>query len=286
FLNSFNKFRYFKKGYVHADKLFKNSSREQLINKTIVFNTVRRVREFIDREFFLGKLLALSGARVIMLLNDGVIENRKINPKKTHNNIYLFFYRSLIKKALKIYRDPNLQIIYYSDMIDRKNVNSKNWQELKKFSLSSTIRYFQSSKLNFSDKKVEKRYKQYLKDAILSRNIGEYILYRIIPDFFVTSHGIYSSWGPAYEFLKKKGVNCLVYATSHSHTNDTQDIYFATSKVQTLSRCKFWQEYKNEAVTKHMEEKVNELFNILKDYPIINISEEKPSLEDVFIKLA
>jgi len=264
-------------------KLYKDVKRERLIDKTIIFNTVRCFKNIVDRELFLGKLLALNGAKVIILMDNGVLkhwDSYQINDIKNihnfdkynynpypevnlnHSDIFKFlknvYDKNLYKKSLKTYKDQNIEIIFYKNIIN--NINYDNWQELKKFAESSTIRFFKTSELDYSNKLINYYYRLSLKNAILSRNVGEYVLNKIKPDFFVTSHGIYSTWGPAFEFLKQNGINCLVYAGIHSHPIIHNQIFFSTTKIQLLSRSKFWEDFKSNPTTEKMKKKIEEYF--------------------------
>ena len=260
FYNSFNKWRYNLKEYDHLNKLFNAVNRKEILNKKIVFNTIRISRDHLDEEFFLGKILSLNGAKVKMLLDDGVLKHWETSPYDDNKkDLYSLLKKLIIKKGLKTYKDRNLEIIYYSEIL--KNINYNNWRELKDYALSSTIRFFQTSELNFNDEKIKEYYNLSLINSVFSSNIGEFVLNKIKPDYFVTTHGIYSIWGPAYDFLKNNGVKSLILARFHSHSLDPQDVYFTYAKCQTLSRCKFWQMYKNTPVTEHMKQKVTDLFN-------------------------
>jgi hypothetical protein len=279
-ITNYNTWKYNKREYLHLARLFNIVRRKDLLHKTIVFNTVRSFKNIFDRELFLAKLLALNGANVIVLLDDDILKHwdsikvdrvKKLKriDKKEFNlfpNIQKFpggllkvlFDRNILNQALKVYQDQNLTILYYSDIV--KKVDFTNWQELKKFAKSSTIRFFKNSELNFKEHYVKYYYNLSLLNSLISRTVGKYILHKIKPDFFITSHGIYSTWGPAFEFLKKKGIKSYVYAGKHSHSKDVHDIYVTDSKVQTLSRSKFWDEFKSIDVTKLMENKVREIF--------------------------
>ncbi len=281
-IDSFDKWRSYKKEYNHFKKLSGNIERTQLISKTIVFNTVRSIKSVIDREFFLGKILALNGAKVIVLLDDGILKHcdtitlgkyiKYKNFKKTNFNPTPFSYknyknfvknlllRSLLKQSLKSFQDKNLKFIYYSEILTKKKINFENWQELKKYAHSSTIRFFTRSNLDFNNRYVKHYYNLSLINAIMSKNVGEYILKRIKPDFFITSHGIYSTWGPTYDFLKKHGINCLVYSGVHGHSTKEKDFFIIDQKPHLLSSSKFWQKFKHNRVTKEMKEKVMDYF--------------------------
>ncbi|MFX1391955.1 MAG: hypothetical protein ACFFAH_00135 [Promethearchaeota archaeon] len=285
-LIQYKKWKKARKEYDHLENLLKDVKRDSLLNKKIVFNTVRSMKNIFDREFFIGKILALNGANIVMLLDDGImkhwdtiriahISNINILEKyplnlfpSFHNNystlLKSYFNKKLIKKAIKTYKDTNLKIIYYSEIL--KNLNYENWQEMRKYAESSTIRFFQTTNLDFNEKYVDYYYKLSLINSIISKNVGEYVLNKIKPDFFLTSHGIYSSWGPAYDYLKKNNVKSYVYAGYLSHSIDKNDIYFTDAKVQTLSRSTFWKNYKNTPVTKEMEEKIKDWINLRMSY--------------------
>lgn len=279
-LKNYYSWRDNKKEYLHLKGLYRNAKREKSINKTVVFNTVRTFKNVLDRELFIGKLLALKGAKIIILLDDGILKhwdsikieylkdiNRiadvnynlfpRIN-KIPFNLINVILSKINIKRALNTYQDKNLTVIYYSKII--KEIKYENWEELKKFAKSSTIRFFKNSEFDFNNEYVKYYYKLSLINSIISRYVGKYVLNILKPDLFITSHGIYSTWGPAFEFLKNNGITSYIYAGKHSHSEDVHDIYFIDSKVQTLSRSKIWEEYKNTPITKSMEDKVKALF--------------------------
>lgn len=273
--------------YNHLKNLLKDIKPRQLLNKTIVFNTVRSYRIVIDREYFLGKLLALNGAKVYMLLDDTILhlwEYFQYNDLPTNQNYEKFnfnpnthrykdfklilqnFLRKRInKKALKIYSDKDLQTIYYSTIIKKNKVNIENWQELEKYAYSSTLRFFKTSLLDFNDKNVKHYYKIAYKNAVLSRSIGEYVLNELKPDLFITSHGIYSTWAPAYDYLFKKGLKTLVYSDVHGHSMDPREIFFSNTKIHFLSKSAFWQKFKSTTLTeknrkdilKYFENRIN-----------------------------
>jgi len=251
------------KEYNYLKNLFSEIKRNQRINKIIVFNTIKLKRDYLDREFFIAKILALNGAKVYMLIDDGVMfhhdTQKKISLLDYKNPILYLYYKTIINRAIKAYKDPNLEILYYSKFL--KKINYGNIKELKPFALSSTYRHFQNSILDFKDKDVKDFFQLSLKNAAVSRSVGEYVVEKIKPDYFVTSHGIYSTWGPTYEYVKKNKIKSYVYARIHSHSTNPQHIYFTTAKAQTLSRCQFWKEFKNTKVTKDMIRKVNEYFN-------------------------
>lgn len=270
------------KEYYHLKKLFKSFKTQKLFNKTYVLNVVRNRRSSIFIEVFLGALIAINGGKVKILLDDGIMmhwDTFKINkmPKRfridnfPHNryrfNIfydqYIFKYlleRRITNKILKFFKVRNLEYIYYSDIV--KDLNYENKHNLKNYAESSTIKFFTTSELDLNNRYIKYYFLLSLKNAMISKKVGEYVLNNLKPDFFITSHAIYSTWGPAFDFLKKNGIECINLAGGNPHSLDPQDFIICYTKKQTLTRCRSWQEYKNIPVTEEMKKKVNEYFNL------------------------
>ena len=277
------------KEYNHLRDLLKSVPNKKIMDKKIVFNIVRSVKVQIDRELFIALLLSLNGAKCFVLLDDGVLKLNEIYQvndfphlrelKNINLNSYPHFYKLpenyfhkiinkiFLRKVLKTFRNPNLKILYYSKIIDRKDLNINNWRELKDYAISSTIRFFKTSELNYRDEFVKYYYKIALMNSILSRNVGKFVLNKINPDYFFTSHGIYSTWAPAFHFLKNHGIKTIVYSSVHGHSLDPREI-FVSSNTRTffLSSSKFWLKYKNTPVTDKMKKSIEEYFQKRQNY--------------------
>ncbi|GAG40510.1 unnamed protein product, partial [marine sediment metagenome] len=237
--------------YNHLKHLRKSVKNKQIINKKIVFNVVRSTKSQIDRELFIALLLSLNGAKCYVLLDDGILSLNDIYQdvnlpnlrvlKKYKLNIYPYFHmipknyfqkivnKIHLRKALKTYKNPNLKILHYSRIIDKKNLDIKSWRELKEHAKSSTIRFFRTSELDYNDEYVKYYFKVALMNSILSRSVGKFVLKEIKPDYFFTSHGIYSTWAPAYHFLKNNGIKTIVYSEIHGHSLNTSEIYTSSN---------------------------------------------------------
>jgi len=272
--------------YNHLRNLLKSVKKKRILNKKIVFNTVRCVKSQLDREFFMGKLLAINGAKVYMLLDDGVLKHTesyqvdelpyirkiyrfKFNPYphfyvNSGHYMQTFINKINLKKALKTYSDENLKVIYYSKIF--KKINYENWQELRKYAKASTIRFFKTSVLDFNNEYVKFYYKLSLLNAILSRNVAEYVFNEIKPDLYITSHGIYSTWGPAFQYLFDNGVNTLVYSSAHGHSMNPREWFFSDTRTYFLSKSKFWQKYKQNPVTEYMKKAMENYFRNRQSY--------------------
>ncbi len=275
--------------YNHLKDLLKSVKSKQIINKKIVFNIVRCNKSQIDRELFIALLLSLNGAKCYVLLDDGILHLTEIYQdvnlpnlrelKKYKLNVYPYFHmipknyfhkivnKIHLRKALKTYKNPNLKILYYSRIIDKKNLDIKSWRELKGHAQSSTIRFFRTSELDYNDENVKYYSKVALMNSILSRSVGKFVLKEIKPDYFFTSHGVYSTWAPAFHFLKNNGIKTIVYSEIHGHSLDPSEI-FTSSNTGTyfLSSSKFWLQYKSTPVTNEMRKKVEDYFQKRQQY--------------------
>ncbi|MHA1723521.1 MAG: hypothetical protein ACTSXH_01575, partial [Promethearchaeota archaeon] len=151
--------------------------------------------------------------------------------------------------------------IFYSQFIDKKEINYKNIDELNDFAFSSTIRFFKTSELDVNNKYVKYYYNLSLKNAAISREVGKYVLKKLKPDFFTTSHAIYSTYRPAFEYLKKNGIKCRVFGGAKCYTPDHRDIIYIDTKTQTLTTSKYWEVFKKKPITHKMIQKVMDFMN-------------------------
>jgi len=275
-----------RKDYSQLRKIIGDFKSKNIINKTIVINTARNLRGSIDTEFFLGLKLALNGAKVKILLDDGILlhwDSTDVNDfkklrnveKKIHNPYYLingfdklFSYkfldvlvsRCIRKKAIKSYKVENLEFIYYSEFSSELELDYENIEELKKHAESSLIRFQRSSDFDYNQRDVKYYYLLSLKNAIVSRAIGSYIYNHIKPDYYINAHGIYSTHGPVFEHLKKKGIKSYVWCGSNLHTLDITNSMILDTPAQTMGSSSFWEEYKNTFITDEMRNAVKEWF--------------------------
>ncbi len=279
--------------YNHLENLIKSVKNKHIINKKIVFNTVRSFKSQIDREIFIALLLSLNGAKCYVLLDDGILflneiyqvmhlpnlkELKRFNLNKRYFNSdsEKFIPKILndinLKKALKTYKNQNLKILFYSKIINKKNLDIKPWREMKNYAKSSTIRFFRTSQLDYNNEYVKLYYKLALMNSLLSRHVGKYVLKEIKPEYFFTSHGIYSTWAPAFQFLKNNGIKTIVYSATHDHSLNPQEIFTSSNySVYFLSSSKFWLKYKNTPVTEEMKKTVKVYFQSRQQYATIDM---------------
>ena len=273
--------------YKFLKKYFSTLNESNLIKKTIVFNVVRCLRREFDGQLFLAKFLALNGAKVKVLLDDGMlkhwdttqishlpkiqmIKKFPLNPYRFNLRIFfsiryiysmiIYNTRLFIKKSLKPYKGGNLEFIYYSDIIDKKKISYNNLHELDKHAESSTIRFFESSELDINDEYVNYYYNLSLKNALLSLHVGEYILHKINPDIFINPHGTYSTHGPAFEYLQQNDIDCFVLLGRYGHAKDPHVLFLSDTIFQQLSKSKFWLSYKKTQVNDEMRKAVIDYF--------------------------
>ncbi len=272
FTHSTGEYRYF-----HS--FLGSVGREKIINETIVFNTIRYYKSSLDIELFLASLFAKNGATVKILFDNGVLKHwdtrqavmfkKDQDLSKAHLNPYSdYLSKNLIhtlcdtylrKKAIKAIENEDLEIIFYSDIFP--NTKIPNPKLFHKYAKSSAIRFFENEDLDFNDVNVRYYYDLSLENSALSYAVGKYVKDHLKPDVFITSHGIYSTWGPAFDYLKENGIKSYVYAESHPHSLNLQDTFITDTSFQTLSRSTQWLEYQQQKISPEMEQKVKLFFD-------------------------
>ena len=75
---------------------------------------------------------------------------------------------------------------------------------------------------------------------------------------FVTSHGLYSTWGPCYDVLKRKGYRCLVYAVG---VYRPQCIHIADTIISRISAATGWKQFGERDLTAAQQLMVERAFD-------------------------
>lgn len=194
----------------------------------VVFNTVRASlnNAHIVSDFLVGHLLARNGSQVHILLDDGVLQHwdsvqfhqssqNPLNPMRAlASRIQL---KRQFRKFADTFATDGLSLLWYSDFIDNPAAEQVD-ADLEAQARMSTMRFFQKSSFSYDDTAERRYFERSIQNALVSRSVGRYAATALNASVFATSHGVYSTWGPAYQFARAHGVSTKVY-TVHPYRN-------------------------------------------------------------------
>jgi hypothetical protein len=214
---------------------------EELKGKSYLFLTIRSFSFVLHHELFLANILARNGAKVIMLLDDGNLphwDTFQLHQSGNPRNSSVTLKNKLTRTwTLSIYQHPSIKIVYTSSLLKRKGKEAiekqtlDNGDELN--AVSSVRRYFECGYFDENDKDHQAYYQETVINIKMMKFLLKCLLEDYIFDVVITSHGIYSIWGTAYNYFKSKGIKVYVhgphaYRNCHTHFTDTL--------AQTLSK--------------------------------------------------
>ncbi|MBI3554724.1 MAG: hypothetical protein HY074_00500, partial [Deltaproteobacteria bacterium] len=211
----------------------------------IVFNTV----SYYNFDAFIGEnycayLLACCGYTVTMLIDDfqmaqgeiiqvthGPDDYRKYNSFK--NRLYRAVYILMIRG---VFRHPRIKVTRYSRLLQKAGPKLELTKADQRHVDASVLRYFQSAKVDLNDAGEKKYHDATTENARISKTIGRYVASQLNPDLFFTTHGIYASWGPAYDQLREHAIPCLIYGWGSYlwptvHVTNTSFFYMSESDL-------------------------------------------------------
>lgn len=144
-------------------------------------------------------------------------------------------------------------------LIKRKNYFYKNIN-LKPYIDASLVRFYQSA-AGFTEKEsnYNKIERIFTENAILSALIASKVEEFLHPDIIITSHGIYSTWGPFYEYFKQKNKKVITYDFSAYIYNGV--IFSQRGIVANKCDDGFFNEYKNKIDITVAEKSIKDIFN-------------------------
>jgi len=200
-------------------RILKNTEmKNQEIQKIAVINAARSY-PVTDIELYFAHLLSLNGVIVYVLFDDGVLEHwdstqfnklRYYSPYKAKWNIRL---RHIIRKKIVglAYKNRRIHYLNYSSIVKKVKPDTVIDAKDTSYALSSTKRFFQTGIIDLDKEEHSSYYEKSLHNCAVSRAVAKYTLKYLKPDLYITSHGIYSVWGPAYRIMKEAGIPVIVW---------------------------------------------------------------------------
>jgi hypothetical protein len=243
-------------------------------DKRIVFNLVR---SYAMGPLFMESTLAMKlreyGAKVNVVIDDNILRHHDTlqykdfvqsnSLKFLKINICNNFLKriSLYKKYSEFINQKELENIssMAESLIKRKNYFYKNI-DLKPYIDASVIRFYQSA-AGFAEKEsnYNKIERIFTVNAILSALIASKVEGFLHPDIIITSHGIYSTWGPFYEYFKQKNKKVITYDFS-TYANNAVN-FSKNGLVVNRYDDGFFNEYKNKIDITVSEKSIKDIFN-------------------------
>ncbi len=143
--------------------------------------------------------------------------------------------------------------------IKRNNYFYKNIN-LKPYIGASLVRFYQSADgFTEEESNYNKIERIFTENAILSALIASKVEEFLHPDIIITSHGIYSTWGPFYEYFKQKNKKVITYDFGYYLNNSV----ILSKRGLVTDRCDdgFFNKYKFKIDLTVAEKGIKDIFN-------------------------
>jgi len=242
-------------------------------SKKIIFNQVRAfAMPVIFFESSLAAKLSLMGADAKVLIDDGVLKCYDTasctDAISDHDLKFRGGFAKRFLNNLPLYK-PYSAFVSMADLkqttfLAKKMIGEDRYIYLEidlwPFIESSMVRFFKSA-IGFV--KDEPDYKQVLKlyteNAINSCLVASKVDSMLKPDIIVTSHAIYSTWGPFYEYFKRRGKRVITYGFSGYKNNGV----IFSQKGLVANRCDdgFFEAYQDKIDLSLVNKAVKEFFD-------------------------
>jgi len=232
--------------YLHLRREFKKTKKSsKLKDEFVVFNSIKSDELVFGVEFLILLMISRKGAKCAGIIDDGVFSHHDfiqkcnnfnyINPQKKQIYIWRRKLLSLLHRCIS----KNIEIVYVSQLKDVTWCPADQYivdNLCVKHAVSSTKRYFQVAFYDKTDKDQKTYYDLSYINSQLSIKIACFVL-NCGATKYLTSHGIYSCWGPAYDYLAyKQFQNVYIYGTN---TYKSGEVFISKEKLQLQSKCNF-----------------------------------------------
>jgi hypothetical protein len=204
-----------------------NKGRSSDKKPKIIFHLIRPLggNPILYFETILAHALNLRGADSKLLVCDGVLSTCDGGTYIRDQRMY--YCDSCTLYSGKLLSSMKVAVIKYSEFITPGEISAiekemesfdlnpkgklfKDRVDIGNFARSSTIRYFLRGIHEDSDE-FKRIYREKVKCALIVLKVAQNVYENEKPDVIVTLHGIYSPWGPMYEYFKQKGISVIVY---------------------------------------------------------------------------
>ena len=226
---------------------------EKLPSKKIYFNSLRTLPNHFITEINLSIIFLKSGYSVELILDDGFFEHidTAFYSKRTKYYYVIAFKLARLRRRVDFFLWDSFvgkispQLIFRKVSVINNEYSESNYernvQRRQGFVKSSMIRFFNNEFWVRSNTALW--YEEITnKNVVISENIGLYVENRLEEnDLFITSHGIYSLWGPAYsevkDFKKKIVYGANIYGSSSlQFFNNTQQFSYKEDSLTEFLR--------------------------------------------------
>lgn len=246
-----------------------------LQGKRVLFVTIRSFSFIFYQELFFANVYARQGAKVKVLLDDGILphwDTYQLPDGDVRLNPYKKIRIRLVKTILlRAFAHPNISVVYLSSLVDDQSLNKARTEineQDRKDCISSVRRYFQNGRADLSDPVQKKYYDACIENCVIMKASIKKVIDNWKPTLAITSHGIYSLWGPGYTILKNHSIPTYVYGP-HPYQPDCFDI--TDTLIQTLCKDSDSVDYmKNGEFTEENKRQIQEFFDRRQNHKTID----------------
>lgn len=221
--------------------LAKLDRNDDLVGKTVLFVTVRNYSFVMHQELFIANILAKMGADVYYLLDDGNLphwDTKQIHHSDVPFNASKRFRNTIIEFLISnAYKHEKIHKLYLSHFISDNQVKNElscldGYDECN--CVSSVRRFFECGKFDRENRQHQEYYNKCRRNCAIMKVGIRNIIKNLKPDAVISSHGIYSVWGSAYNVLNNEmHIPIFIYG---AHAYGVDATLFTDTLCQTLTK--------------------------------------------------
>lgn len=203
---------------------------------TIVINSVRA---YMPPQLAMETVLALKlrrrGYHVVMLYDDGVLRHHDTLCRADFSpwQAYYPLRQRLALRLLRRVQSISDMLVPYSDLLPdidleaaatRLEEDDGRWcgLDVRPFIQDSLVRFYASvpdDGLLSEEPDYARARAMFTENCILSLAVAQEAVRRLNPDALLTTHGIYSTWGPFMSYARKEGVKTVTFGCNGFRNN-------------------------------------------------------------------
>ena len=213
----------------------------KLSGKHYLFVTVRSYSFVFHQELFFANILARNGATVYVLLDNGILphwDTYQLHEERMPANASVTRKNKFVRKIYTfLFHHRNIKFIKTSTLLKNEMVESICSKESlngsdEKNAISSVRRFFECGYYDPKNAKHQLYYDKTITNIKLMKYFVRTLQQSYNFEAVITSHGIYSIWGTAYNYFRNIDIPVYVYG---AHCYKSHHTHFTDTLAQTLS---------------------------------------------------
>lgn len=123
---------------------------------------------------------------------------------------------------------------------------------------AAAIRFFLEGALDLQNSSHVQKFREKLLNAMITTEVAAQVVQKEKPSLLFFVHGVYSAWGPWYDYFRSKGIDTIIYGAMTLRFGTF--MFNRNTKMNEIASAKAWQVFQKKPLTALEENAIDDYF--------------------------